>query len=169
MKTMCRTKKWIRIHFFQRRRRTVDYSVILDVSCKGGGDFLSADGEWLEVLHASNDILRNNFLVRSPSARDLKKKNYLQRQRRPDRLAYGRYRTVLNGFVWHTWRKNDWRLFWRHPTAGGRYVTFSFGFRGAYRITVNWAESGLCGIRRTESQSDVRFPKKLVFLIKIFQ
>ena len=33
-----------RIHFFQRRRRTVDYSVILDVSCKGG-DFLSADRE----------------------------------------------------------------------------------------------------------------------------
>lgn len=53
---------------------------------KEGGDFHSAD---VEVLHTSNDILRNNFLVRSPSARDLKEKNYLQRQRRPDRLAYG--------------------------------------------------------------------------------
>ena len=169
MKTMCRTKKWIRIHFFQRRRRTVDYSVILDVSCKGGGDFLSTDGEWLEVLHASNDILRNNFLVRSPSARDLKKRIICKDK---DALIVWRMddtETVLNGFVWHTWRKNDWRLFWRYPTAGGRYATFSFGFRGAYRITVNWAESGLCGIRRTESQSDVRFPKKLVFLIKIFQ
>ena len=26
-------KKWIRIHFFQRRRRTVDYSVILNENC----------------------------------------------------------------------------------------------------------------------------------------
>lgn len=52
-----------------------------------------------------------------------------------------------------------------------RYAALSFGFRGTYRITVSWAESVFCGLRPTESPSDVsrlgEFKEYKDFKIKI--
>lgn len=46
---------------------------------------------------------------------------------------------------------------WMDGISGApvRYAALSFGFRGTYRITVSWAESVFCGLRPTESPSDV--------------